>query len=80
MKRINYIADFVQGAVCVEFAFFLVAFLKIGFNCRYFIEALKAAESDRIRLQLGGNLSPMKIVPLQGDEYTFLLLPVRLKN
>lgn len=54
--------------------------VEIGFNCRYFIEALKAAESDRIRLQLGGNLSPMKIVPLQGDEYTFLLLPVRLKN
>ncbi|MBQ5316732.1 MAG: DNA polymerase III subunit beta [Oscillospiraceae bacterium] len=53
---------------------------EIGFNCKYFIEALKATESDKVKLQLGGNLAPMKIVPLDGDDYTFLLLPVRLKN
>ncbi|MBQ8978877.1 MAG: DNA polymerase III subunit beta, partial [Oscillospiraceae bacterium] len=54
--------------------------VEIGFNCRYFIDALKACESDRVKLQLGGSLTPMKIVPLEGDEYTFLLLPVRLKT
>ncbi|MBQ5312415.1 MAG: DNA polymerase III subunit beta [Oscillospiraceae bacterium] len=53
---------------------------EIGFNCKYFIEAMKAAESDKVKLQLGGNLAPMKIVPLDGDDYTFLLLPVRLKT
>ena len=54
--------------------------VEIGFNCRYFIDALKACGSDKIKLQLGGNLTPMKIVPLDGDEYLFLLLPVRLKS
>ena len=52
----------------------------IGFNCKYLLDALKAAESDRVKLLLNGGLSPMKIVPIDGDAYTFLVLPVRLKS
>ncbi len=52
----------------------------IGFNCRYLLDALKASESDKVRLQLKGGLSPMKILPVDGDAYTFLVLPVRLKE
>lgn len=52
----------------------------IGFNCKYLLDALKAAESDKVKLLLNGGLSPMKIVPVDGDAYTFLVLPVRLKN
>jgi DNA polymerase-3 subunit beta len=54
--------------------------VEIGFNCRYLLEAVKATESDRVKMQLNGSLSPMKIVPLEGDDYVFLVLPVRLKN
>ncbi len=54
--------------------------VEIGFNCRYLLDALKASESDRVKLQLNGGLSPMKILPIDGDAYTFLVLPVRLKN
>ncbi len=54
--------------------------VEIGFNCRYLLEALRAAESDQVRLQLSGGLSPMKIVPMEGDAYTFLVLPTRLRN
>ncbi len=54
--------------------------VEIGFNCRYLLEAVKATESDKIKLLLNGGLSPMKIVPLEGDDYTFLVLPVRLKT
>lgn len=54
--------------------------VEIGFNCRYLLDALKATESDKVKLQLNGGLSPMKIVPLQGNAYTFLVLPMRLKN
>lgn len=54
--------------------------VEIGFNCRYLLDALKAAESDKVRLQLNGGLSPMKIVPLEGSAYVFLVLPMRLKN
>ena len=52
----------------------------IGFNCKYLLDALKAAEADKVKLLLNGGLSPMKIVPVDGDAYTFLVLPVRLKN
>ncbi|MGN0643206.1 MAG: DNA polymerase III subunit beta [Huintestinicola sp.] len=53
--------------------------VEIGFNCRFLLDALKASESDKVKLLLNGGLSPMKIVPLEGDSYTFLVLPVRLK-
>ncbi|MEG0614594.1 MAG: DNA polymerase III subunit beta [Oscillospiraceae bacterium] len=53
--------------------------VEIGFNCRYLLEALKATESDQVKLLMNGGLAPMKIVPLDGDSYTFLVLPVRLK-
>ena len=41
---------------------------------------MKASESDKVRLQLNGGLSPMKIVPMEGNAYTFLVLPMRLKS
>lgn len=53
--------------------------LEIGFNNKYLIDALKNAESDEVKIQINGPLSPMKIVPLTGDAFIFLVLPVRLK-
>lgn len=54
--------------------------VEIGFNNRYLLDALKNTESDEIKIQLGNSLSPMKIVPKEGDNFLFLVLPVRLKN
>ncbi|MBQ8904557.1 MAG: DNA polymerase III subunit beta, partial [Oscillospiraceae bacterium] len=54
--------------------------VEIGFNCRYLLDSLKATESDKVKLQLNGGLSPMKIVPMDGNAYTFLVLPTRLKS
>lgn len=53
--------------------------MEIGFNDRYLLEALKAAETDYIRVVLGGSYSPMKILPAEGENFVFLILPVRLK-
>lgn len=53
---------------------------KIGFNNKYLLDALKACHEDEIKLLLNGNLSPMRIVPMEGDEFLFLILPVRLKD
>lgn len=54
--------------------------LELGFNCKYLIDAIKATESDKVKILLNSSTSPMKIVPVDGDAYTFLVLPVRLKN
>ncbi len=54
--------------------------VEIGFNNRYLLDALRNTECDEVKIQLGGPLSPMKIVPKDGESFLFLVLPVRLKN
>lgn len=54
--------------------------VEIGFNNKYLLDALKAAACDEVRIEISGPLSPVKILPPQGEEYLFLVLPVRLKN
>jgi DNA polymerase-3 subunit beta len=54
--------------------------VEMGFNNRYLLDALKTLECDEIKIQLNGPLSPMKIYPLEGEDFVFLVLPVRLKN
>ena len=54
--------------------------VEIGFNNRYLLEALRNTECDEVKVQLGGPLSPMKVVPKEGDSFLFLVLPVRLKK
>ena len=54
--------------------------MEIGFNCRYFLEALKAIPTDRIRLEMKTNLNPAVMRPLEGDAFLYMVLPVRLKS
>ena len=54
--------------------------LEMGFNNRYLLDALRASQCDEVKLQISGSLSPMKVVPCDGDYFTFLVLPVRLKS
>lgn len=55
-------------------------FLEIGFNNRYLLDALRNTESDEILLQMNGALSPTKVLPVEGESFLFLVLPVRLKS
>ena len=52
---------------------------EMGFNSRFLLDALKNAETDEVRIQLNGPVSPMKILPVDGESFLFLVLPVRLK-
>ncbi len=53
---------------------------EMGFNSRFLLDALKNAETDEVRIELGGPLSPMKVLPATGESFLFLVLPVRLKK
>lgn len=53
---------------------------EMGFNSRFLLEALRNTESDEVTIELSGAQSPMKIVPVSGDHFLFLVLPVRLKR
>jgi DNA polymerase-3 subunit beta len=52
--------------------------IEIGFKCKYLLDPLKVITEDKVKLQMGGSLLPMKIVPCEGDRYVYLVLPVRL--
>jgi len=54
--------------------------VEMGFNNRYLMEALRATDCDKVRMEITGPLSPVKIVPLEGDSFLFLVLPVRMKT
>ena len=53
---------------------------EMGFNSRFLLDALKNAETDEVRIELSGALSPMKVLPAAGESFLFLVLPVRLKK
>ena len=54
--------------------------LEIGFNNKYLMDALKAAPADRVRLELSTGVSPCVILPEDGgDNFLYMVLPVRLK-
>lgn len=54
--------------------------LEIGLNSRFLLEALRASECDKIKLQTNGAKMPIKILPIEGNSFTFLLMPVQLRN
>ena len=54
--------------------------VEIGFNNRYLLDALRNARTEQVRVQLSGPLSPVKILPAEGDDFLYLVLPVRFRN
>lgn len=54
--------------------------INMGFNNKYLLDALKASDCDMVKLQINGAVSPMRVVPLEGESFLFLVLPVRVKN
>jgi len=54
--------------------------LEIGFNDKYFIEALKAAPAEIIEMELSTGVSPCIISPADdSNSFLYMILPVRLK-
>lgn len=54
--------------------------VEIGFNNRYLLDALKASNTDKVKMKLNGSVSPIVILPPEGENFIFLILPVRLKK
>ncbi|MDK2811016.1 MAG: polymerase subunit beta [Petroclostridium sp.] len=54
--------------------------LEIGFNHKYLLDALKACECDEIYMEFNTSLSPCIIKPIEGEQFIYLVLPVRLRS
>ena len=54
--------------------------LLIGYNVKYILDALKVIDSETVAIKLTGPLTPGIIVPEEEENYTYLLLPVRING
>ena len=54
--------------------------LEIGFNPKYFLDALKVIEDEEIYVDFGTSISPAVIRPIDDGEYTYMILPIKLKD
>ena len=54
--------------------------IQIGFNPRYFLDALKVVNDEEIKISFTSPVGPCIITPLEHDKFLFLILPVRIKS
>lgn len=50
----------------------------IGLNNRFLLEALRAAGTERIKIQFASGSSPVIIRPTEGEDFFYMIAPVRL--
>ena len=54
--------------------------VEIGFNSKFMLDALHASDTDEVKIELCGPVSPAVIKPINANNFIFLVLPMRLKN
>lgn len=54
--------------------------LAIGFNHEFFRDGLEAIEDDEVMLRLISPLRPGLLQPVQGDDFRYLVMPIRLNE
>lgn len=54
--------------------------LTIGFNPRYFIDALKVIDEEKIKISFTSSIGPCIITSENEENYVYLILPVRIKG
>ena len=54
--------------------------IEIGFNPKYFLDALKVIEDEEVFIDFGTNISPCIIRPVEKGDYIYMILPIRLKE
>ena len=52
---------------------------EIGLNSRYLLEALKAVEAETVQILFNGPNAGVVILPLEGEEFKYMIMPMRLK-
>ncbi len=52
--------------------------LEIGFYNRYLLEAFRVIDTENVKLKFNTSTSPLVITPEDGDDFLYLILPLRL--
>jgi DNA polymerase-3 subunit beta len=51
---------------------------QVAFNVRLLMDALKVIQEEKIALELSGPLSPGLMRPVGGEDYTYIIMPIRV--
>ena len=51
--------------------------IDIAFNVRYITDAVKSIDEEQFLIKLNSNISPCVLVPTEGEDFLYLVLPVR---
>lgn len=54
--------------------------IEIAFNARYISDVVKNIDDECCMLSMNTNVSPCVVSPVEGDDYLYLVLPVRVAN
>lgn len=54
--------------------------IEIGFNPKYFLDALKVIDDEEVFIEFGTNISPCVIRPIENEDYVYMILPIRLRE
>ena len=54
--------------------------LEAGFNPKYFLDSLKVIEEEEVYIEFGTSISPCLIKSVENKDYTYMILPIRLKE
>ncbi len=52
---------------------------EIGLNSKYLLEALRACEYEKVNICFNGGSAAVLITPEEGDTFTYMIMPMRLK-
>ncbi len=51
--------------------------LRISFNANYLMDVIRNVEGDRMRMCFKTNISPCLVLPEEGNQFSYLVLPIR---
>ena len=54
--------------------------IEAGFNPKYFLDSLKAIDDEEVFIEFGTNISPCIVKSVENNDYTYMILPIRLKE
>ncbi len=54
--------------------------IKIAFNCNYLLDGIRSCGTENICFRMNDPVSPVLINPVEGADFTYLLLPVRISS
>lgn len=54
--------------------------LEVGFNPKYFLDCLKVIDDEEVYIEFGSSISPCLVKSTENNDYTYMILPIRLKE